>query len=88
LDDGAFVILLPDESTAGARRLLRDWQAAIASTLDGDSGETSSLRVSSGVCEYRRGQFVGDGDAERLARTMMGVEADGDHPVRRDQRVT
>lgn len=68
LDDGTFAVMLPDMPVAEAEELLVDWELVIASILGGrDAGPTSRPQVSTGVCEHRNHQFVGDEGAKRLA---------------------
>lgn len=70
LDDGTFALLLPEMSVSEARELAVDWEVELEARIDGD-GNGSGPRISIvGVCEYRDPAFLGDPEAERVARRL------------------
>jgi capsular polysaccharide biosynthesis protein/GGDEF domain-containing protein len=78
LDDRTFALLLPDRSRAAAADLLESWKALITSFVDNGAGKREApFAIRTSVCEYERRarDFVGDPEAEDLARIVaeLGV---------------
>ena len=79
LDDGRLAVVLPDMPAAEAEELLIGWKATIAWILYQDKGEPSStLNVSTAVCEFRGDGFIGSQEAQRAARMLTEIRPAGD----------
>jgi len=69
LDDGTFALLLPEMPVSEAQELAVDMEGELQARIDGD-GNGSGPRISIGVCEYCDPAFLGDPEAERVARRL------------------
>jgi capsular polysaccharide biosynthesis protein/GGDEF domain-containing protein len=76
LGGGTFASILPEISRPEAEGMLLGWEAAATALLDSSQrGEGANIRLSSGVCVYQEGSFVGNREAKRIAAGMTDVSA-------------
>ena len=76
LGGGTFASILPEISRPEAEGMLLGWEAAATALLDSSQrGEGANIRLSSGVCVYQEGSFVGNREAKRIANGMSDIRA-------------
>lgn len=87
LGAGTFAALLPEVPVSEASAMLVGWDVAATSLLTAELSGTQGPRVSTALCEYREGVFVGDREAKRPAHWLTSVRmeapsrGDGAEPV-------
>ncbi|MGZ4131501.1 MAG: hypothetical protein ACXVWF_00515 [Actinomycetota bacterium] len=90
LGAGTFAALLPEVPVGEASSMLVGWDVAATSLLTAEIADaTQGPRVSTALCEYRDGVFVGDREAKRPAHWLTSVRmevpeaqtGDGAEPV-------
>jgi hypothetical protein len=74
LGAGTFAALLPEVPVGEASSMLVGWDVAATSLLTSQVADvTQGPRVSTALCEYRDGVFVGDREAKRPAHWLTSV---------------
>jgi capsular polysaccharide biosynthesis protein len=74
LGAGTFAALLPEVPVGEASSMLVGWDVAATSLLTSELADvTQGPRVSTALCEYRDGVFVGDREAKRPAHWLTSV---------------
>ncbi len=74
LGAGTFAALLPEVPVGEASSMLVGWDVAATSLLTAEVADaTQGPRVSTALCEYRDGVFVGDREAKRPAHWLTSV---------------
>ncbi|MGE5225571.1 MAG: YveK family protein [Planctomycetaceae bacterium] len=74
LGAGTFAALLPEVPVTEASSMLVGWDVAATSLLTSEVADaTQGPRVSTALCEYRDGVFVGDREAKRPAHWLTSV---------------